>query len=461
MQKLTKKLPDTPGVYIFRGAKRPNARGARASEILYIGKATSLHTRVASYFRGDLMETRGPIVVGMVEVAKSVDFVETDSVLEALILEAHLIKKHQPPYNTKEKDNKSFNYVVITDEDFPRIMTVRGRNLEAWPPSGWPPSGIKYYFGPFPQGSVLREALKIVRKIFPFRDKCLPATAYRSNGAVRPARHCTSLHNRSRRAMAGGRWPAGKVEQGKPCFSAQIGFCPGVCAGTIPKAEYAKTIQRIKLFFEGRKKTLISGLERDMKQAAKALKFEEANRIKKMLFALNHIQDVALLKYVPAPSSNVREAVSVVSCSHCFRIEAYDVAHISGTNTVGVMVVVEDGEPKKSDYRKFKIKTSTNDDNASLREMLDRRFAHSEWPMPKLIVVDGGKTQVNTAEKALKEWGIGIPVVGVVKDERHKPKGFLGDKTVIGTHDRAILLANSEAHRFAVGYHRTVRGKLK
>lgn len=419
MQKLAKKLPDHPGIYIFRGPKR---------EVFYIGKATSLRTRVASYFRRDLITTRGPILVGMVESAKSVDFIEADSVLEALILEAALIKKYQPPYNTKEKDNKSFNYVVVTKEDFPRVITMRGRELDTRSKE------IKYSFGPFPQGSVLREALNIVRKIFPFRDKCKP-------------------------------------NSGKPCFNAQIGLCPGVCIGTISKTEYAKTIRRIKLFFEGKKKTLVSGLERDMKLAAKNLKFEEAGRIKRMIFALNHIQDVALLKADFSAKSRTSGSLSPGLSGENFRIEAYDVAHISGTNVVGVMVVVEDNEPKKSDYRKFKIKTSTNDDNASLREMLERRFNHSEWPLPKLIVVDGGKAQVNTAERALKEWGIGIPVVGVVKDDHHKPKGFirttksrtfetLSPGLSGADTDRAILLANSEAHRFAIGFHRQLRDKI-
>ena len=409
MEKPITKLPNNPGVYIFRGPKK---------EIFYVGKATSLRSRVASYFRWDLISTRGPIIVGMIENAKSVDFIETDSVLEALILEAHLIKKHHPPYNTKEKDNKSFNYVVITKEDFPRVMTMRGRELDELVTSrhGRGIISIKYSFGPFPQGSVLREALNIVRKIFPFRDKC-------------------------------------KVGQDKPCFNAQIGLCPGVCVGTVSNTEYAKTIRRIKLFFEGKKKTLIRGLEREMNQSAKNLKFEEAEKIKQMIFALNHIQDVALIKADFLPRT--------ILGKKGFRIEAYDVAHISGTNVVGVMTVVEDEEVRKNEYRKFKIKTSTNDDNASLREILERRFAHPEWPMPKLIVVDGGKAQVNTSGKALKEWGIGIPVVGVVKDEHHKPRGFLGNKSLINAHERAILLANSEAHRFAIGYHRTLRGKLK
>lgn len=398
MKNLVKKLPDAPGVYIFRGPKR---------SILYIGKATSLKTRVASYFRRDLMETRGPIITGMVEAAKNIDFITTDSVLEALILEAHLIKKHQPPYNTKEKDNKSFNYVVITKEEFPRVVTMRGRELESRN------NEVKYFFGPFPQGSVLREALTLVRKIFPFRDRCTP-------------------------------------NSGKPCFNTQIGLCPGVCTGKVTRTEYLKTIQHIKLFFEGKKSALLRSLEREMKTKARALMFEEASRIKKTIFSLKHIQDVALLK----ANSNPRVTLG--------RIEAYDVAHISGTNAVGVMVVVEDDEVKKSDYRKFKLMTSTNDDVASLREVLTRRFEHPEWPMPKLIVVDGGTAQVNTASRLITKWGLAIPVVGVVKDEHHRPREILKNpRSDLGFDEKAILLANSEAHRFAIAYHRTLRGKFK
>lgn len=399
MKKLNKKLPDTPGVYIFRGKMRT---------ILYIGKATSLRTRVASYFRRDVVATRGPIIASMVEMAKTVDTVTTDSVLEALILEAYLIKKHQPPYNTKEKDNKSFNYVVITKEEYPRVIIMRLRNLEVEPPSD-----IKYSFGPFPQGSVLREALSLVRKIFPFRDKCVP-------------------------------------NSGKPCFNAQIGLCPGVCTGNVSRTEYAKTIQHIKLFFEGKKSTLLRTLEREMKNSARTLKFEEASRFKKTIFALKHIQDVALLKSENIPGGPLG------------RIEAYDVAHISGTNAVGVMVVIEDDEVKKSEYRKFKLRTSTNDDVASLREVLTRRFEHTEWPLPKLIVVDGGKTHMNMASRLMDEWGLAIPVVSVVKDEHHRPREILKNpRASLGFNERAILLANSEAHRFAIQYHRTLRGKLK
>lgn len=417
MKKLYKKLPDKPGVYIFRGAKRV---------ILYIGKATSLHSRVRSYFRHDLMSTRGPIIVGMIETARTVDFIETDSVLEALILEAHLIKKYQPPYNTKEKDNKSFNYIIITEEEFPRVLTMRGHELSSQPDLKSTRDlidgvYIKYVFGPFPQGNVLRSALSIIRKIFPFRDKC-------------------------------------KLGAKRKCFNAQIGLCPGVCSGEMSRAEYAKTIRHIKLFLEGKKPALVRSLKRDMKIAAKQMNFEDALRIKRTIFALNHIQDVALLKH----NFTLERPISGrPGLPEGFRVEAYDVAHISGTNTVGVMVVMEDGEVKKSDYRKFKIKTSTNDDNASLFEMLSRRFGHTEWTMPKLIVVDGGKAQVNTAKKALAELGLSIPVAGVVKDEHHRAREIIGNEDARKTYERAILLINSEAHRFAVAYHRNLRGKIR
>lgn len=409
METVDKKLPDKPGVYIFRGEKRA---------ILYIGKATSLKTRVQSYFRKDLMETRGPILVGMLLAAKSVDYIETDSVLEALILEAHLIKKHLPPYNTKEKDNKSFNYVIVTDEKYPRVLIMRGRELsdlsqEVTPISSKNSYKIKYSFGPFPHGGTLKEALSLVRKIFPFRDTCKP-------------------------------------ESGKLCFNAQIGLCPGVCNSKISAKEYSKTIRRIKLFFEGKKKTLLQGLETEMKTAVKKLAFEDALRFKRTIFSLQHIQDIALLKN----NLDLKKYDSTT-----FRIEAYDAAHLSGTNTVGVMTVVEDNEAKKSDYRKFKIHTSTNDDNASLQEMISRRLKHEEWPLPNLIVVDGGQAQLNTATKKLREFNLEIPIVGVVKDEHHRPREIIGDEKMRHEHERGILLANSEAHRFAILYHRLLRRK--
>lgn len=408
-----KKIPQAPGVYFWNGV---------GGKILYIGKATSLRDRVRSYFGADVVQTRGPHISAMVEKSKSLKFQKTDSVLEALILEAELIKKHKPPYNTKEKDDKSFNHIVITDEDFPRVLIVRGRELDDTYRA--PHYAIRDSFGPFPRGGVLKEAMKIIRKIFPFRSTCTPG-------------------------------------MGKPCFNRQIGLCPGVCSGEISRKEYGLLIHNLKLFLRGRKKDVIRNLTREMDTFSKQQKFEKAGKIKRTIFALTHIQDIALLKRSDLKAPQGR------TLSRVFRIEAYDIAHISGKHLVGVMTVIEDGETAKSEYRKFKIKSFEGvDDTRALKEVLERRLGHPEWQYPKLIVVDGGKAQKNAAEAVLRAVGVVIPVVGVVKDEHHRPKEILGIPKVRpwgslrSDLENAILLANNEAHRFAIKYHREKRGKF-
>jgi len=416
-------IPDSSGVYFFVGNRR---------KVLYIGKAASLHSRVRSYFGKDVIKTRGEHIVSMVQQAKGVGFIKTDSVLEAIILEANLIKKHQPKYNTKEKDDKSFNYVIITKEDFPRVLLVRARELFGSLASKSKKYDVKYMFGPFPQGTVLKDALKIIRKIFPFRDKCLPAQA------GLPVPRSTSRN----------------YVNNKPCFNRQIGLCPGVCSGEISKKEYAKIIQNARLFFEGKKSQVIKKLQKEMMYVAKKLEFERAKEIKKTIFALEHIQDIALIKETSRQS--IRRPTS-----NTFRIEAYDVAHIAGKFVVGVMTVMESGELQKKDYRKFKIKSFEGvDDTRALKEILERRLVHSEWQLPRLIVVDGGKAQKNMAEKVLKEAGLAIPVIGVVKNERHKPKHLIGKKTFTEKYEKEILFSNNEAHRFAITYHRKLRNKI-
>ncbi len=391
------KLPDSPGVYLFR----------KIGQILYIGKATSLKNRVRSYFTLDLIEKRSPLIADMVFKADKIDFIKTDSVLESLILEASLIKKHQPKYNTKEKDDRSYNYVVITKEDFPKVLIERGRNLKA------NSLKLKATYGPFTNGTQLKEALKIVRKIFPFLDNYSNKTGYG--------------------------------------FYREIGLAPEIL-NIESKKEYAKTIKNIKLFFEGKKKSILKNLEKEMKTLAKNHEFEKADKVKKTIFALNHIQDVALIKedYLTANSSKLEAN---------FRIEAYDVAHISGTNTVGVMVVLEDGKPSKNEYRKFKIQKSTQNDVAGLKEILERRLNHSEWQFPNFIIVDGAVAQKNIAEKVLQDAGLKIPVIAVTKDERHRPKTIQGREDLVEKYKKEILLANSEAHRFAIKYHKNLRGK--
>lgn len=371
-------------------------------KVLYIGKATSLRDRVRSYFVADLGAARSPLIVGMVAKAHTIDWRETDSVLEALLLEAALIKSHKPPHNTDLKDDKSYNYVVVTQEEFPRVLLVRGKNLFEAPKA-------KKVFGPFPHGMQLREALKLIRKIFPYRDTCKPGA-------------------------------------GKRCFNAQLGLCPGVCSGEITSKEYRRNVRHIVLLFEGKKQQLLKAINKEMRAAAAQEEFEQAKELQRQLYALQHIQDISLIK---------DEYRFLETKSLTMRIEAYDVAHLRGSAAVGVMTVVEDGEASKSQYRKFKIKSAKpGDDSGALKEILSRRLGHDEWPLPRLIVVDGSTAQINAARTVLAEYGMGIPVVGVVKDEKHRPRNISGDRELIKERERDILLANAEAHRFAIGYHR-------
>ncbi len=399
-----KSFPETPGVYFFLG---------RQKEILYIGKATSLRSRVASYFAPDLIDKRSPLIGSMVELAKTIDFTATDSVLEAMILETNLIRTHRPKYNTMAKDDKSYNHLIITNEEWPRVLVVRGKDIT----EKFTPSEIKYHFGPFPNGQLFREALKIVRRLFRFYDTKKPLGTETS-----------------------------KVVKGQIDFNRQIGLFPNQDS----KEEYLRTIKHLRLFFEGKKHLIIKELEKEMMKLAKAHRFEEASVIKMRIFALKHIEDVSLIK------NDFRFYRSEKN----MRLEAYDVAHLQGKSMVGVMTVFDNGELKKSDYRKFKLQTVTDtNDTAALREILTRRLNHDEWPLPQIIVVDGSTAQKNVAEAVLKKHQLSIPVVGVVKDEKHNPKRLIGSPSLLKKHEAEILLVNAEAHRFAIAFHRNKQQK--
>ncbi|MBI2630671.1 UvrB/UvrC motif-containing protein [Candidatus Nomurabacteria bacterium] len=411
------KLPDRPGVYFFlKTSPKPSPKGRAPSlwgkagdEVLYVGKATSLKDRVKSYFGKDLIKARGPLLVDMVFKADRIDWQEADSVLEALILEANLIKKHQPKYNTKEKSDKSFLSVVVTAEALPRVLTVRSYNLKG-SSNVLTNFRISKTYGPFTSGTQLKEALKIIRPIFPFLD------------------------DKSKNYYK---------------FYKQVNLVPDISTNEGIK-KYKNNIKNLKLFFEGKKKQVLKNLEKEMKLYVKVRKFEKAGEIKRQIFALKHINDVALLKLEPRTSQ----------LEPNFRIEAYDIAHMSGKNMTGVMVVVENGEPAKNEYRKFRIKTQKDaNDIGALTEVLERRLVHKEWRYPDLVVVDGSTAQINAAKKVFAKTGKFVSVVSVVKDERHKPKAILGDESFTRKYKKEILLANSEAHRFAIAYHKDLRGR--
>lgn len=398
-------LPDVPGVYLFKKGRK----------VLYVGKATSLRDRVRSYFDDDLIATRGPRIVDMVTTADRVAHEPTPTVLEALVREAALIKQYMPPANVDGKDGTTFLYAVITKEEIPRVLAVRGSNIDFKAKTA---EGVRYknIYGPFPSGQQLREGLRLIRRIFPFFDTAKPIDA-------------TGKHHKA------------NVE-----FYKQLGSYPR----QLNRVSYLRSIRNVSLFLAGRGKELRRDLERQMKEAAREERFEDAATARRQLFALDHIQDVSLVK---------DENMDGLRAMEGKRIEAYDTAHISGTNAIGVMVVVVDGASQKAEYRTFKIRGfKKNDDIGSLKEILSRRLGNPEWQLPRAIVVDGGKVQKKAAETVLAIAGLKIPVAAVVKDERHRPREVIGAR-LAGISDADAVLANAEAHRFSLNRHRRARSQ--
>ena len=300
------KLPKSPGVYEFLDKK---------GKILYIGKATNLRDRVGSYFASGAHADR-PNISRMVADIAGIRVHETDSVLEALILESNLIKKHQPKYNVMSKDDKSFGYFVITHapkqslvrgkapEEFPRVIIARKTNLGK--------ISAKKIYGPYLSVRQMQTALKIIRRIFPFHSNKQPTE--------------------------------------KGCLDYQIGRCPGPYAGAISKKDYFKNIHGIEMIFEGKKKYLLKELEKQMREYSREGEFEKAAEARNRIFALKHIRDVALL-------TGDADSLGPPRSKKMARIEAYDISNIGGDFAVGSMVVFSGNKLEKSQYRKFKIKT--------------------------------------------------------------------------------------------------------
>lgn len=224
-----KRFPDAPGVYLMRDAKR---------KILYIGKATSLKHQVLSYFQ----QPPDAKIKKILDHIQAIEIKKTDSIIEAFLLESNLIKKYKPQYNIKLENSKTSLGILVTKEDWPRVLPAR---LTKKLPIG-------EFYGPFSSKQEVGEILQTLRKIFPFRVSCQPLS-------------------------------------GKACFEYHLGMCPGVCAGKVTKKEYQKTIQSIKMFLHGRKKQVIQSLVKEMRQQSKELNFEKAAKIRDQISALKHI----------------------------------------------------------------------------------------------------------------------------------------------------------------------------
>lgn len=549
LQTKLENLPTSPGVYLMK-----NDQG----EIIYVGKAINLRNRVRSYFRElkpDQAKTKA-----LVKHIADLEYIIADNELEALVLECNLIKKYRPKYNINLKDDKTYPFLKITNEDYPQVLVTR-RVLK---------DGARYY-GPYPSVNELRNSLELIRKIFPFRS-------------------CKQ-----------------KVfTNDRPCLNAHIQMCYAPCIGRISKEEYNEMIEQVALFFEGKQDGLVKQLQKEMEAAAENLEFEQAARLRDQLQAVEQImtqqkavlggeddQDViamarginqccvqiffvrggkiigrenyflrgtddssrgeviasfmkqfyltsqfiprnilleteleeqAVLEqwltekresrvYLKVPKrGQAKELVDLVgrNASEALarqeqeethqeqrttgaleklqdalgldvlprRMECYDISNTQGAESVASMVVFVDGKPKKDQYRRFKIKTVEGaNDYASLREVLMRRFKHGLTEQaegennqgkfstfPDVIMMDGGRGQVNVALEVLKELQLDIPVCGMVKDNRHRTRGLYYNNVEIPMDDHGepfllITRMQDEAHRFAITYHRSLRGK--
>jgi excinuclease ABC subunit C len=418
-------LPDAPGVYFYYD---------QAGKLLYVGKATSLKKRVGSYFIGN---DKHPRTAELVAKIVEIKYAQVPTVIEALVLEANQIRLHKPPYNILGRDDKSFIYLCITNEEFPKPVLMRGLDLER---IGIQPFSKRLslkarrqflaVYGPYLSSRSLKMALDLIRKTMPWST-------------------CN---------------PPGEGEVGKPCFDAQIGKCPGVCSGAIDAKSYRRNIKKLMLFFEGKKATLLRQLKREMAAAARQKNFEAAAALRNRVFALEHIQDISLL--MRDEQSELPTEVAPGHINAYGRIEAYDIANISGTSNVAAMVVFEGGKPAKSEYRKFKIKSfSGANDVAAMEETLRRRLTHANWPLPDLLIIDGGEGQVNRVEQVLRDLKLEIPVIGIAKGFDRKQDRLVYAtanpelRRVASAFKEVFQRARDEAHRFAGAYHRQVRGR--
>jgi excinuclease ABC subunit C len=401
-----KNLPDRPGIYLFYNQKK---------ELVYVGKATSLKNRVKSYF----LETKNyrPIEA-MISFVTDIKWQETDSVLEALILEANYIKKFYPKYNVKEKDDKSWNYLVITNEDFPKLQSIREHDLINFKKQER--KKFKYFFGPYAQIKI-KEVLKILHSLFNIS-------------------RCSS-------------------NQKRPCFDYQLGHCLGVCINGINKKEYQeKIIAPLVSFLQGDKKGVLKILEKKMKQASENQNFEEAGRIRNQIFSLKKIKDFFLLdkSFLQANSLSFKK-------EKIKRIEGYDISNFGNEAKVGSMVVFNSREPLKNEYKKFKIKNVVGQSDVDcLKEVIERRLKHSEWPWPEVFLIDGGKPQVNAVFRLIKKNNFSAFVVGIAKGKERKKNEFIfSDKNLeflqwVRKNENLLIRVRNEAHRFAIAFQRSL-----
>lgn len=408
-------IPNTPGIYLFYNSKK---------ELIYVGKASSLKNRVRSYFRGS--KSSRPIEQ-LIDEVKTIKWRETDSIIESAILEGIYIKKYVPKYNIDWKDDKSWNYIVITKDEYPRVETLREHELKKIVEAD---KIYKYIFGPYP-GINTKAMLRILQRLFKI-SFCKPSSK-------------------------------------RPCFYRQMNECLGVCSQEISPVDYRKkVITPLAMFLSGRKKTLLKTIEKEMKISAKQEDFEEAIRLRNCLVSLNKIQDASMLnesfiKNLPILNSSTK---NLFENWKPIKIEGYDISNFGSSSKVGSMVVFDNAGPVFKDYRKFSIREVIGQSDVDcLAEVLERRLKHSEWSLPDLFLIDGGVPQVNRIKKILLKNSIKIPIVGIAKGPARKKNEFIvttKNKIVLNwilKNKKLLIQVRDEAHRFAILFHRKKRAK--
>ncbi|MFH1691028.1 MAG: excinuclease ABC subunit UvrC [Candidatus Omnitrophota bacterium] len=404
-KKCLKDFPNKPGVYFMKDA---------AGEIIYIGKAASLKKRLASYF----LKTQDSIKTKiMFSYVRNISFTETASEHDALVLESELIKEHQPRFNISLKDDKSFPYVMMTHEAFPRVLIGRRKknNVSA------------DFFGPYTNAKLLRRALNILRKSFPF---------------------CSCRRFGS-----------------KACLYYDLKLCAGPCVHKISQAAYGRMIKRFQDFLTKKDSDVVSELSAEIIRCSKKRAYEKAACLRDQLEALSilvSLKDTGLKKFVRIHDDFDRIGLK----KEPRRIETFDISNISGSFAVGSMVSFYDGQPDKDQYRRFKIRTVKGiDDYAMMKEVLMRRYQSllkHKISLPDLIVIDGGRGHLEAAQFALKSLSLKIPMIAIAKREeliytvkQKEPVKFEKNSYVL----RLLQSGRDEAHRFALKYHQLLRKK--
>jgi len=414
-------LPSNPGIYLFLDQK---------GKILYVGKAKNLKKRVASYFinNSSLLE-KTKILISKTSRIKTIN---SHSEIEALLLEANYIKKYKPVFNSRLTDGKAYPLIKITVKDtYPKILTARRIEDEK----------NNLYFGPYPNAGAMKVVLKIIRKIFPYQSV--------------------------------------KNHQKNICLYYHLGLCPCPVLFDSPelKKEYGKNIKRIITFLRGDTKKVLKDLEKERNALSKTQEYEKANALQKKINSILIVTSPSYPSFDFQINPNLKADINNEGLlalkrvlegteSQVFsleRIEAFDISNISGKFAVGSMVVFADGEKEVSLYRRFKIRFTKEKPNdfAMIAEVVLRRLNHREWPFADLIIIDGGKGQVSSILKILKNKNLKIAIIGIAKREEtivtSDFKEIKLPKNSKALH--LVMRARDEAHRFAVTYHRKLRSR--